>query len=70
MSARKYAFRKKVLLTLSVLLVLSAVLAAVLSPGAVVGGRLGGRGDRAVPGLSAAVRPASRSSCGAGARSG
>lgn len=31
-SARKYAFRKKVLLTLSVLLVLSAVLAAVLSP--------------------------------------
>ncbi|KAA0117286.1 gephyrin-like molybdotransferase receptor GlpR [Mycolicibacterium sp. P9-22] len=32
-SARKYAFRKKVLLTMSVLLVLSAVLAAVLSPG-------------------------------------
>lgn len=32
-SARKYAFRKKVLLTMSVLLVLSAVAAAVLSPG-------------------------------------
>lgn len=32
-SARKYAFRKKVLLTMSVLLVLSAVSAAVLSPG-------------------------------------
>lgn len=31
-SARKYAFRKKVLLTMSVLLVLSSVLAAVLSP--------------------------------------
>ena len=32
-SARKYAFRKKVLLTMSVLLALSAVLAALLSPG-------------------------------------
>lgn len=32
-SARKYAFRKKVLLTMSVLLALSAVAAAVLSPG-------------------------------------
>lgn len=31
-SARKYAFRKKVLLTMAVLLVLSAVLAAVLAP--------------------------------------